>query len=212
MSSYKTPMNDDPRRRAPAASRNRAPILEVLRKYLPESGTVLEIASGTGEHISYFAAAMPHLNWQPTDIDPAALSSTTAYCEDADLANLAMPQRLDVTSSNWSYAPAAGVICVNMVHIAPWPCCEGLVRGAASVLEGRAPLLLYGPFKRNGVHTAPTNDAFDQTLRGQNPEWGVRDMEAVEAVGRDIGLDEAMAIEMPSNNFCLILRRGAASL
>ena len=99
-----------------------------------------------------------------------------------------------------------------MIHIAPWPCCEGLVRGAASVLEGRAPLLLYGPFKRNGVHTAPTNDAFDQMLRGRYPEWGVRDMEAVEAVGRNMGLDEALAIEMPSNNFCLILRRSAASL
>jgi len=205
-------MNHDPRRRAPAALRNRAPILEVLREYLPESGTVLEIASGTGEHICYFAAAMPHLNWQPTDIDPDALASTAAYCGDAALVNLAPPQRLDVTSSEWPHAPAAGVICVNMIHIAPWSCCEGLVRGAAAVLKDRAPLVLYGPFKRNGVHTAPTNDAFDQTLRRQNPAWGVREMEAVESAARDVGLDESTAIEMPSNNFCLILRRSTANL
>ena len=205
-------MNDDPRRHAPAAGRNRLPILKVLREYLPQFGTILEVASGTGEHISFFAAAMPHLNWQPTDINNEALLSTAAYCKNASLANLALPKRLDVTSSNWPYAPVASVLCINMIHIAPWSCSLGLVRGAAQVLEGHGPLVLYGPFKRNGIHTAPTNAAFDQMLQRKNPGWGVRDIEAVEAEARDVGLDESTAIEMPSNNFCLILRRGISGL
>ena len=200
-------MNDDPRRHAPAASRNRAPILKVLCEHLPQLGTILEIASGTGEHISYFARAMPHLNWQPTDIDTGAILSTAAYCKDASLANLALPKRLDVMSANWPYTQIAGVLCINMIHIAPWSCSAGLISGAAQVLEGNGPLVLYGPFKRNGIHTAPTNETFDRMLQKKNPEWGVRDIEAVEAIARDAGLDESTAIEMPSNNFCLILRR-----
>ena len=200
-------MNDDPRRHAPATSRNRAPILKVLREHLPQLGTILEIASGTGEHISYFARAMPHLNWQPTDIDTGAILSTAAYCKDASLANLALPKRLDVMSSNWPYTQLAGVLCINMIHIAPWSCSAGLISGAAQVLEGNGPLVLYGPFKRNGIHTAPTNETFDRMLQSKNPEWGVRDIEAVEAIARDAGFDESTAIEMPSNNCCLILRR-----
>jgi hypothetical protein len=185
-------MNNDPRRHAPAASRNRGPILKILRQYLPKSGKILEIASGTGEHISYFAAAMPDLNWQPTDIDTEALASIAAYCEDAALANLSPPRRLD--------------------HIAPWSCCVDLVRGAAKVLEGCSPLILYGPFKRNGIHTAPTNAAFDRRLRENNFKWGLRDIEAVEAEARNVGLDESTVIDMPSNNYCLILRRGITHL
>ena len=150
---------------------------------------------------------MPHLNWQPTDIDTGALLSTAAYCKDASLANLALPKRLDVMSSNWPYTQLAGVLCINMIHIAPWSCSAGLISGAAQVLEGNGPLVLYGPFKRNGIHTAPTNETFDRMLQRKNPEWGVRDIEAVEAIARDAGLDESTAIEMPSNNCCLILRR-----
>tara|TARA_B100000676_G_scaffold309168_1_gene372008 strand:- start:5235 stop:5855 length:621 start_codon:yes stop_codon:yes gene_type:complete len=205
-------MNDDPRRHAPAAGRNRGPILKILRQYLPQAGKILEIASGTGEHISYFAAAIPVLNWQPTDIDTEALASIAAYCEDAALANLSPPRRLDVRSSNWPVGPIAGVLCINMIHIAPWSCCVGLVRGAAEVLEGCDPLILYGPFKRNGIHTAPTNAIFDRRLQKNNLKWGLRDIEAVEAEARNVGLDESTVIDMPSNNYCLILRRGITNL
>jgi SAM-dependent methyltransferase len=191
----------------PAVARNRDPILAVLRRVLPARGVVLEIASGTGEHAVHFAAALPGLIWQPTDCDLEALRSIAAWRETARLPNLLAPLELDVTSPVWLVRRADAVVCINMIHISPWRAAEGLMAGAARVLAPGGVLFLYGPYKERGVHTAPSNEAFDASLRARNPEWGVRDLDDVKALAEREGLDLAERVVMPANNLSVVFRR-----
>lgn len=195
---------------APAVARNREPILAVLRRVLPAHGTVLEISSGTGEHAVYFAAALPHLTWQPTDVDPAALRSISAHRGSAQLPNLLAALPLDAASPVWPVTQADAVVAINMIHIAPWRATEGLMEGAARVLAAGGVLYLYGAFKEDGRHTAPSNAAFDASLRASNPEWGVRDLEQVADLARWHGLHLVECIPMPANNLSLVFRYRAA--
>lgn len=193
----------DPRRHAPATLRNRQAIAEQLKTALPASGRVLEIASGTGEHASFLAALFPQLDWQPSEPNPVLRQSIVAYGEDSGLANLAPPLDLDVTRRPWPVEAVAAILCVNLLHIAPWAATEALMTGAAEVLPPGAPLMIYGPFMREGRHTADSNAAFDRGLRAENPAWGVREMEAVEDLAKREGLALAAATAMPANNFFL---------
>lgn len=191
------------KRVAPATERNRDPIAAVLREMLPDRGTVLEVASGTGEHAVFFAGLFPGVEWQPSDPDPDALASIAAWRAEAGLANLAEPVLLDAAADDWPVREADAVVCINMVHISPWSATEGLVRGAARLLPAGAPLLLYGPYRRAGVPTAPSNEAFDASLRSRNPQWGLRDLEAVVAEAARSGLGFKRLWEMPANNLML---------
>lgn len=195
------------KRHAPATERNRDPILAVLREELPARGLVLEIASGTGEHAVFFAARFPALVWQPSDASSSALESIAAWREESGLTNLRSPRRLDVTASPWPIDHADAVFCANMLHIAPWTACEGLMAGASSVLPPGGPLVVYGPFLREGVPTAESNLAFDADLRARNPEWGVRSLDRVSAVARQNGLGLERVVELPSNNVAAVWRR-----
>ena len=190
-----------------AADRNRGPILEVLREVLPARGLVLEIASGSGQHAIAFAAALPALSWQPSDLDDDALASIAAYRAEAGLPNLLAPVRLDVTAPDWPVAAAFAMVCCNLIHIAPWSACQGLVRGAARLLAPGAPLVLYGPFHIGGRPTAPSNAEFDRSLRARNPSWGVRDLGAVDALAETEGLARERVIAMPANNQSVVFRR-----
>nr|WP_061168706.1 DUF938 domain-containing protein [Caballeronia hypogeia] len=192
------------RRRAPAAERNRDAILAVLTRVLPRSGVVLEIASGTGQHAVHCATALPDIVWQPSDPDAGARDSIAAWRAHAALANLNSPLALDVMSDDWGIAKAAAIVCINMIHIAPWEAACALFRGAGARLDAGGVLYLYGPYRRNGAHTAPSNEAFDQQLRANDPRWGVRDMEAVEALGEEAGFRIAESVAMPANNFSLV--------
>jgi hypothetical protein len=200
-------MPDDVRRYAPAAQRNRAPILAVLQRVLPPTGVVLEIGSGTGEHAVFFATHLPHLTWQPTDPDEESRASIAAWREHAALPNLLPPLALDTTVEPWPIARADAVLSINMIHIAPFAACEALLRGAAQRLPPGAPLILYGPFARGGHHTAPTNESFDRSLRARNPAWGVRDLEAVTRAATPSGLTLDEVVPMPASNLTVILRR-----
>lgn len=197
----------DARRMAPATERNREPILAVLRQVLPASGTVLEIASGTGQHAVHFAAALPGLIWQPSDPDAAARASIAAWTAHAGLTNVRTPLALDVCRQPWGIDAADAVVCINMLHIAPWAAAEALFAGAGKLLGPGGVLFLYGPYRRGGAHTAPSNAAFDAQLRATDPDWGVRDMEAVIALGEAQGLRCDEPVPMPANNFCLVLRK-----
>ncbi|MEM5274653.1 DUF938 domain-containing protein [Cupriavidus taiwanensis] len=197
----------DARRMAPATERNREPILAVLRQVLPASGTVLEIASGTGQHAVHFAAALPGITWQPSDPDPAARASIAAWTAHTGLANVRAPLALDVCRQPWGIDAADAVVCINMIHIAPWAAAEALFAGAGRLLGPAGVLFLYGPYRRGGAHTAPSNAAFDAQLRATDPDWGVRDMEAVIALGATQGLRCDEPVPMPANNFCLVLRK-----
>jgi SAM-dependent methyltransferase len=199
----------DARRHAPATARNRDPILDVLRRHLPETGLLLEVSAGTGEHAVHFAAAFPGLTWQPTDPDPGARASIAAWAREAKLNNLRPPLALDAASDTWPLARADAVLCINMIHIAPWAAGLGLLRGAARVLPPGGPLLLYGPYRQGGAHTAPSNEAFDAGLRAQDPDWGVRDLETVAAEAAAVGFGAPEVEAMPANNLMLIFRRAA---
>jgi len=192
-------------RHAPATLRNREPILAVLRRVLPPSGIVLEIASGTGEHAVFLAAALPALVWQPSDPDPAARASIAAHAA-AAAGNIRPPLALDATQP-WPDLAADAVLCVNMIHIAPWEAAEGLMRGGAAALPSGGPLYLYGPFKRAGRHTADSNAAFDRMLRTQDPRWGVRDLDAVADLAAAHGFGAPDVVEMPANNLSVTFRR-----
>jgi SAM-dependent methyltransferase len=196
----------DARRYAPAAARNRGPILDALRGRLPASGLLLEVASGSGEHAVHLAAAFPALTIQPSDPDPEARASIAAWAAETGLPNIRPPLALDAAAA-WPAARADAVLCVNMIHIAPWQACEGLVRGAARILPPGGPLVLYGPFRRGGAHTAPSNAAFDESLRAQDPRWGVRDLEAVAALAAAEGFAAPEVVPMPANNLTLVFRR-----
>jgi SAM-dependent methyltransferase len=189
-----------------AARRNRAPILSVLREVLPEQGSVLEVASGTGEHISYFATAMPWVLWQPSDISAEHVESIRAWSRASGAQNLLPPLALDVCANSWPATRFDAVLCFNMVHIAPWAACLALLAGSARVLRRGGVLVTYGPYKRDGSHTAPSNAAFDESLRARDPSWGVRDIADMErAAGHRLALEAVRA--MPANNFTLIWRR-----
>ena len=191
---------------APAAERNKGPILAVLKGVLPASGLVLEIASGTGQHVVHFAQGMPHLTWQPSDPDPELRASIRAWIAQAGLSKVHVPLDLNVGRLPWPIEAADAVVCINMVHIAPWPATPALMAGAARLLPAAGVLILYGPFRRDARHTAPSNAAFDQELRAGNPDWGVRDLEAVTEVAASQGLALQDVIAMPANNFCVVLR------
>jgi SAM-dependent methyltransferase len=194
------------KRHAPATARNRDPIVAVLREVLPWRGLVLEVASGTGEHAAYFARLFPALEWQPSDPDPDALTSVSAWAADAGLPNLREPVQLDAAGT-WPVTRADAMVCINMVHISPWSATLGLLDGAARLLPPGAPLYLYGPYHRAGVPTAQSNEAFDRSLKARNPEWGLRNLEDVtaEAERRGFRLDRIVA--MPANNLSVVFRR-----
>ncbi len=193
-----------------AVARNREPILAVLKRVLPAPGLVLEIASGTGEHAVHFAAALPHLSWQPTDRDPEAIQSIFAHRTAARLPNLLPALELDASAPSWPVPRADAVVAINMIHIAPWAAAEGLMAGAARTLTPGGVLYLYGPFKENRHHTAASNASFDAILRASNPEWGVRDLGEVSDLANEHGLDLVERISMPANNLSLVFRSRAS--
>jgi SAM-dependent methyltransferase len=200
-------MSEDARRFAPAVARNKAAITEVLARHLPASGLILEIASGSGEHAPHFAAHFPVLSFQPTDPDAAALASIAAWRAEAQPANLLPPLALDVMADAWPVPKADAVLCINMIHIAPWEATVALIRGAARVLPRDGILFLYGPFKQGGTHTAPSNAEFDASLRAQDARWGVRDLEAVAEIASAVGFAAPVVEAMPANNLSVIFRR-----
>jgi SAM-dependent methyltransferase len=192
------------RRQAPAATRNRDPILDVLRPHLPVRGLVLEVASGSGEHTAHFAEALPHLAFQPSDPDPAARASIDAWAD--GLANVRPALTLDAAAETWPIERADAVVCINMTHIAPWAATVGLIRGAARLLPVNGALFLYGPYFRQGVATTPGNLAFDRHLRARNPAWGLRDLDAVASLAAQHGFAAPQIVEMPANNLSLVFR------
>lgn len=197
----------DPRLCYPATARNRDAILGVLRKVLPARGRVLEIASGSGEHSAYFAPHFPSLTWQPTDLDPGVLPSIAGHAAASGAANIEPPVVLDVMVRPWPIGDAAAILAANMIHIAPWAACEALIAGAAEILPADGILFLYGPYRRDGAHTAPSNESFDRSLRSRNADWGVRDLEAVSDTAMAHGLALHAVHDMPSNNLSVIFRR-----
>src|ERR1700733_2718747 len=201
----------DPRLYFPHVARNREPILEVLRRVLPPQGLVLEVASGGGEHAAYFAERLPALFWQPSDPDPVALASIAAHrtAATADAPNLLPPLRLDAMSAPWPVEHAEAVVCINMIHISPWTASEGLLAGAQRTLPAGGVLYLYGPYRIDGRHTAPSNQDFDARLRAQNPQWGIRDLADVTALAARHGLSLTETVSMPANNLSVIFQRGA---
>lgn len=200
------------RQTSPAAERNKAPILAVLQRVLPARGAALEIAAGTGQHAAHFAAGLPHWTWQPTDPDAAALSSIAAWRAQAQAPGLRPPQQLDVLAQPWPVAgPFDAIYCANMLHIAPWACCDALMGGAAHLLAADGQLITYGPYFVDGEPAAPGNLAFDVDLRQRNPAWGVRTLAAVAQVAEAHGLRLHERVAMPANNLVLVFRRAAAA-
>lgn len=195
------------KRHAPATLRNRDAIVAVLADWLPPAGTVLEVASGSGEHVVHFAAAFPALVWQPSDPDRDALTSIAAWSGEAALANIAPPLELDASATDWPLGAADAVLCINMVHISPWAATLGLFAGAARLLSTGAPLVLYGPYVEVDVATAESNLAFDASLRARNPEWGLRDTRDVVAAAAMAGFGFSERRAMPANNLMLLFRR-----
>jgi hypothetical protein len=193
---------------APATLRNREPIAEVLVRELPASGTVLEIAAGTGEHAVFFAECFPALAWQPTDPSAEALASIAAYRAEYARANLAAPLLLDAAApGSWPVDSADAIICINMVHISPWEATGGLFAGAGRLLACGAPLILYGPYIEDGIETAPSNLAFDASLKARNPLWGLRKAEALDALAAQHGMARSARHALPANNIMLVYRR-----
>ena len=195
---------------AAATDRNREPILEVLRRVLPASGLVLEIASGAGQHAAFFAGALPGLRWQPSDASAPHLDSIRAWSAASAADNIAAPVLLDVERQPWPVAHADAIVNINMIHIAPWSATVALFDGAARILAPHGVLFLYGPFMRDGRHTAESNQRFDERLRGEDTRWGVRDLAEVERVANAAGFVRAEVVPMPANNLSLVFRRSAA--
>lgn len=195
------------RRSAPAALRNREPIAEILAEWLPPTGRVLEIASGTGEHAVYFAQRFPHLEWQPSDVHPDALQSISGWREAAQLPNVRPAVVLDAAAADWPIDAADCVLSINMVHISPWASALGLLDGAARLLSVGSPLILYGPWLKGDIETAPSNLDFDANLKSRDPQWGLRRVEdfALAAAERGLSLEETRP--MAANNLMLLLRR-----
>ncbi|HEY6862476.1 MAG TPA: DUF938 domain-containing protein [Burkholderiales bacterium] len=191
-----------------AAERNRGPILEVLERVLPAAGLVLEIASGTGQHVIHFAAALTGLAWQPSDPDADCRRSIRAWLSAAKLANVREPLDLDVSTAPWPIAAPDAIVCLNMIHIAPWSATGSLFAGAATALKAGGLVFLYGPYFVPGEDPAPGNLAFDRTLRARNPEWGVRNLQDVSSIARESGFDRIETVAMPANNLSVVFRRG----
>ena len=190
-----------------SAERNKDPILAVLARVLPRRGVVLEIASGTGQHILHFANALPGLAWQPSDRDPELRESIALRVKEQQLANVNRPIDLDVTRLPWPLQTADAVVCINMIHVAPWSATLALLEGAKALLPTQHVLFLYGPYRRFGQHTSRSNEQFDSDLRAHDPEWGVRDLEAVSEAAASSGFALAEVVEMPANNFSVIFKR-----
>ncbi|WP_228243142.1 DUF938 domain-containing protein [Porphyrobacter sp. GA68] len=197
------------KRHAPATVRNRAAIAQVLASELPPAGLVLEVASGTGEHVVHFARLFPDLMWQPSDADDAALQSITAWRAEASAANVLPPVHLDAAAQDWPFEDADAIVCINMLHISVASASAGLFRHAARILAPGAPLLIYGPFIQPGIATAPSNVAFDAELRARNPEWGLRSTQDVNRLAAESGFSAAVCHTMPANNLMLVFRRAS---
>jgi cyclopropane fatty-acyl-phospholipid synthase-like methyltransferase len=192
-----------------AAVRNAPPIAAVLARVLPRAGTVLEIASGSGQHVVHFARAFPHLRFQPTDKDQEALRSIEAWRAEAGAENILPALALDVTRSPWPTAEADAILNINMIHISPWEACQALFRGAATLLNDRGLLYLYGPFRIDGRPTAPSNEVFDASLRARNPAWGLRTLGEVERLAETEGFFLEETVDMPANNLSVVFRKRA---
>ncbi|MEE9385006.1 MAG: DUF938 domain-containing protein [Nannocystaceae bacterium] len=191
----------------PAASRNRAPLLDALRDTLHDCEQVLEVASGSGEHVEHLAAAFPRCTFHPTDIADECLASLLSRAGECATGNIATPARLDVTEGTWPEGPFDAVLNANMIHISPWACCEGLLRGASAVLRPGGHLCLYGPFRRAGRPTAPSNERFSNSLRARDPRWGVRVLEDVVRSATPHGLALVRVTDMPANNLTVLFQR-----
>jgi hypothetical protein len=200
-------MNTDARRSSPAALRNREPILDVLRGAMPRVGTVLEIASGSGEHVIHFAAALKNLTWQPSDPSAEARASIVAWISAEQPQNILTPLDLDATSETWPIDCADAVVAINMVHISPWAATLGLLLRAGNILPSGGPLLLYGPYRRETEALAPSNVAFDADLRARNPEWGIRCLEDVVRAAEEAGFLPDRIVTMPANNLSVLFAR-----
>lgn len=209
---YESPTGKDARRSAPAAQRNREPIAEVLSEWLPDSGLVLEVASGTGEHAVWFAERFPRLDWQPSDAHPDALSSIAAWQKGAGRSNLLPPIVVDASNpADWPIQRADAVLNINMAHISPWAASLGLIVGASRVLPAGGPLILYGPWLKDDIHTAPSNRAFDADLKARDPEWGLRRVEDFAEAAAIEGFQLIETRAMPANNLMLLFRLPEAS-
>jgi hypothetical protein len=193
------------RKIAPAVQRNRDAIASVLNDVLPNRGLVLELASGSGEHAVHFATLFPQIDWQPSDTEPHALASIEAWRQHAGRANMLPALAVDAAAPSWPISAADAVLCINMIHISPWSSTEGLIAGAGRLLKSGQPLLLYGPFLQAGVETAPSNLAFDSSLRARNPQWGVRAVEDVIALAHQHGFMRERIITMPAHNLFVAL-------
>ena len=203
---YETPAAPDARRSAPAVARNREPIADVLAEWLPKSGVVLDVASGTGEHAIYFAERFPRLEWQPTDLHPDAIGSIWAWSEHSALPNVRMPLPLDASSSDWPIQSADAVLNINMAHNSPWNASRGLIAGAARLLPPGGPLILYGPWLKDDIDTAPSNRAFDADLKARDPEWGLRRVEDFAAEAAKNHFEFVEYRKMPANNLMFLFR------
>jgi SAM-dependent methyltransferase len=198
---------DDGRLASPSAARNREAIAKVLSQFLPQSGLVLEIASGTGEHAVHLAHVMPNLIWQPSEQDKDCLRSISTWAAAEMRENVLQPLCLDVTDAQWPIAAADAIVCINMLHIAPWSAAQALLRGAKRILPPRGLLCLYGPYRLAGKHTSASNQAFDMQLRATNSEWGVRDLEETAHEARTFDLKLARTIDMPANNLVVVFEK-----
>ena len=195
------------KRSSPAAARNRGPIADVLAGELPDSGTVLMIAEGSGQHAEHFARRFPALEWLPSDPDTTARRSIAAYRSEAALPNLCEPISLDAAADDWPVAHADALTCINMIHISPWEATLGLFAGAERILQDGALLYLYGPYRRPGRELEPSNASFDASLRARDPRWGIRNLEEVEQAAEAHNLHLASVAEMPANNLSLMFRK-----
>lgn len=207
MRNEKLDVSPDNRPVSPSAERNKGPIADVLKRVLPDHGTVLEISSGTGQHVVHFAREMPGLIWQPSERDAPSLQWIRQWMAAEALPNIRPPLPLDVTDLPWPTEAAQAIICLNMIHIAPWSATEGLMRGAGTVLGHDGILFLYGPYRQTAVPTSPSNEAFDSQLRARNPEWGLRTVEDVTRCAMSHGFGAPEIHEMPANNLSLIFRK-----
>jgi len=203
------PAGEDGRLDAPAFHRNAEPIWSAIGGILAaKTGSVLEIGSGTGQHIVTYAARCPHLTFWPSDIMESHRASIEAYRRAVALANIRPPRSIDLTQPDWAWdGILAAILCINVIHIAPWAVAQNLMRGAGRHLEPGGLLLMYGPYKRGGAHTAPSNEAFDASLRGRNPAWGIRELEAVADLAAANGLTMVKTVDMPANNLALAFER-----
>lgn len=197
----------DARETAPSPERNRQPILEVLTRVLPPRGLVLEIGSGTGQHVAHFAKALPGLIFQPSEMDVERHPSIEAWTAAGKLSNVKPPLAIDVTKRPWPVSAADAVVCINVIHISPWEATLGLMAGASSILPDAGVLVTYGPYMRGGAHTSQSNQAFDASLRARNPLWGVRDIDRVVEVAGHEGLALVETLPMPANNLTLVWRK-----